>query len=79
MHEIALRENIKTEQLWLDDIPEKIYIKDVKDKYKFKTEENKISLTIGEYDDPSNQKQGIVSHLTTFYFRKKTSVFELEM
>ncbi len=61
MHEIALRENIKTEQLWLDDIPEKIYIKDVKDKYKFKTEENKISLTIGEYDDPSNQKQGIVS------------------
>lgn len=61
MYDIAKEENIKEESLWLEDIPEKIYINDVKSKYEFKTQENSIILTIGEYDDPSNQKQGIVN------------------
>ncbi len=61
MHNIATKENIKAEQLWLDDIPEKIYVKETKNKYKFKKRNNNILVTIGEYDDPANQKQGIVN------------------
>lgn len=61
MSDIAKEENITAEKLWLDDIPEKIYIKDTKDKYRFKKKDNSIKLTIGEYDDPANQRQGIVS------------------
>lgn len=61
MYDIAIRENITAEKLWLDDIPEKIYIKGVKEKYHYKKRENTITLTIGEYDDPTNQRQGIVS------------------
>ena len=61
MNDLAKKEGIKTEQLWLDDIPEKIYIKDTKEKYKFRKKDNDITLCIGEYDDPSNQKQGLVS------------------
>lgn len=61
MHNIAQEENIKVEKLWLDDIPEKIYVKEIKNKYKFRKKSNNILVTIGEYDDPANQKQGIVS------------------
>jgi len=61
MYDIAKKENITASKLWLDDIPEKIYIKEVKDKYKFKKKNNGIVLSIGEYDDPANQRQGIVS------------------
>lgn len=61
LYDIAKKENIHTENLWLDDIPEKIYLNEVKDKYKFKTQKNDIVVTVGEYDDPSNQEQGIVS------------------
>ena len=61
MNDIAANENITAEKLWLDDIPENIYIRQVKSKYKFKKRNNSIILTIGEYDDPENQKQGIVN------------------
>ncbi len=61
MHDIAVQENIQAEKLWLDDIPEKIYVKDVKEKYKFKRRNHSVVVTIGEYDDPANQRQGIVS------------------
>lgn len=61
LYEVAKRENIHTENLWLDDIPETIYIQDIKNKYKFKRPERDVAITFGEYDDPSNQKQGIVN------------------
>lgn len=61
MYDIAERGNITAEKLWLDDIPEKIYIKEVKQKYGYQKKEHNVTLTIGEYDDPANQKQGIVS------------------
>lgn len=61
MYDIATREGIKAENLWIEDIPEKIYVKKVKDKYKFKKKSNSVIATIGEYDDPANQKQGIVN------------------
>ena len=61
MYEIAVKNNIKENNLWLDNIPENIFIDNLKKKYHMKEkEENKIIAVIGEYDDPFNQKQGIV-------------------
>lgn len=60
IYELAKQENIKTNQLWLDNIPEIIYIKQLRRKYHIETEKNNINPIIGEYDDPFNQRQGIV-------------------
>lgn len=60
MCDLAEKENIKTESLWLDDIPENIYVNEIKAKYKYKKENYNISAVIGEYDDPYNQQQGLV-------------------
>ena len=60
MSKIAKENGIKNKKLWLENIPETIYINNLKDKYKIKHEENEISPIIGEYDDPANQNQGIV-------------------
>ncbi len=61
MYNLAKQENIKSNQLWLDTIPETIYIQDLRKKYHIKEKENIISPVIGEYDDPFNQRQGIVN------------------
>ncbi len=53
----AKAENIKIPQLWLDRIPDFIYIEDLKKKYQYNTPSNDVELVIGEYDDPDNQKQ----------------------
>ena len=58
--DLANNHNIKAKQLWLDNIPENIYIKDLKEKYKVKPIQNEVISVIGEYDDPENQSQGIV-------------------
>lgn len=61
LHGIAKQKGIKTENLWLENIPETIFVKDLREKYKVKIQKNNIDPVIGEYDDPFNQKQGIVS------------------
>ncbi len=62
MSEIAKQENIKPGSLWLDSIPETIFVKEVRKKYHIEKATNfGVSLTIGEYDDPSNQRQGPVN------------------
>lgn len=57
---LAKQQDIKTEPLWLDSIPETIFVKDIKRKYQVKTKENVIAPVLGEYDDPFNQRQGVV-------------------
>ncbi len=59
LYNLARDEKIKTKQLWLDSIPENIYIEDIKKKYNVKSKENNIETVIGEYDDPYNQRQGV--------------------
>ena len=59
--DIASRNEISEKQLWLDPIPEKIYVKDLRRKYNVKAKVNVINPIIGEYDDPSNQLQGILT------------------
>lgn len=58
---LADKENIKKENLWLDDVPENIYVKDLRKKYNVPLNKNEVLGVVGEYDDPSNQKQGLVS------------------
>ena len=60
MSKLAKEKGIKSEKLWLENIPETIYIKDIKKKYNIKPKQYEISPTIGEYDDPANQSQGVV-------------------
>ena len=57
---IAKEENIKTNSLWLENVPETIYIDELTKKYHVKPQKNIVNATIGEYDDPYNQKQGTV-------------------
>ena len=60
LSELANQQNIRERQLWLEDIPENIYIDELKKKYNIKHTENYIDPVIGEYDNPSNQSQGVV-------------------
>jgi len=51
------KENIKIKKLWLDKIPEKIFIDNLRLKYEIQDEKFVLNPVIGEYDDPNNQEQ----------------------
>ena len=55
------KENVKVEQLWLPSIPKVIYVDEIKKKYKYKAVKNDICPVIGEYDDPDNQAQNVLT------------------
>ena len=55
----------KTNNLWLDNISNELYFRDIFPKYVKKGNKYIINTLIGEYDDPSNQKQGPVFIDTT--------------
>ncbi len=59
--EEAKSEHISIEQLWLDRIPDLIYIEDLKKKYNYQIKKNDINPVIGEYDDPDNQQQNVLT------------------
>lgn len=61
IYNLGKRENLVTDKLWLDAIPEVIYINDVKEKYSYKAEPYVINPVIGEYDDPVSQLQNILA------------------
>ena len=52
---------IHSSSLWLDNIPNIILIDNIINKYNLTFRKNIINAIIGEYDDPSNQRQGILS------------------
>ncbi len=57
--DLAAKENLKADNLWLDSIPKDLSIKDVLSKYKIDGEH--VNAIIGEYDDPSSQTQGLLT------------------
>ena len=59
--EQANNENISINKLWLDRIPDVIYIDKLKEKYHYETIKNVINPIIGEYDDPENQIQNVLT------------------
>ncbi len=58
---IGEESNFKINKLWLDRIPKNIYIDDLIKKYNYSVEKFKLNPIIGEYDNPSNQNQGLVT------------------
>ena len=59
--EEAKKENVSIDQLWLDRIPNVIYTDALKKKYNYKERKNVINPIIGEYDDPDNQAQNLLT------------------
>lgn len=59
--EEAHQESVSIPQLWLDRIPNYIYVEDLKLKYSCQIKNNNINPIIGEYDDPDNQRQNVLT------------------
>lgn len=58
---LAEKNNIFVKQLWLPKLASVIYLDNLKSKYNFVRKPFDVELVIGEYDDPANQKQGLLS------------------
>lgn len=59
--DLANEERIAVRPLWLDPIPGYIYIDAVEEKYSIKSGGITLNPVVGEYDDPFNQKQGVLT------------------
>lgn len=57
----ANEKKLAAKKLWLDKIPEEIFVNDLMKKYSFIPEKWLIKVIIGEYDDPNNQSQGLLT------------------
>ena len=58
---IAEKDNYQARKLWLDNIPEFVYIGNLKSKYNYTAEPYYINPIIGEFDNPAQQKQGLLT------------------
>ncbi|MBQ6285218.1 MAG: type VII secretion protein EssC [Bacilli bacterium] len=61
LNNMAIKRNLKKNQLWLDSIPEEIYLSNLMTKYKYQAKPYIINPIIGEYDDPEKQMQGLLT------------------
>lgn len=65
LESVAAEDGIKARALWLPPVAEKIYLFDLEKKYPEKSKaasrKNVIEPVIGEYDDPENQKQELLT------------------
>ena len=61
LSDIAKKENISIKQLWLDKIPALIYLDRLAEKYNYTARPFVLDPIIGEFDDPFNQRQGILN------------------
>lgn len=58
---VAKEENVLIKKLWLQKIPENIYIDNLKNKYNYLKKDYYLNPVIGEYDDPENQEQNLLT------------------
>jgi len=58
---VADREHISARRLWLPPIPAFIYLDDLMQKYQWGPAQLELEPVIGEYDDPFNQSQGLLT------------------
>ncbi len=58
---LAKAEHISAKRLWLPQIPALIYLDDLIQKYHWTPEPLALEPVIGEYDDPFNQSQGLLT------------------
>lgn len=61
INKVGADENIKSKKLWLDPIPEEIFVDDLKAKYNYTSTPYEINPIIGEYDNPAGQEQGLLT------------------
>lgn len=61
LYELGQKNHIVTNKLWLDAIPDTIYVSNLKKKYQYQPTAYQITPVIGEYDNPEEQMQGIVN------------------
>lgn len=61
LSDLANEEGIKVRSLWLPPIPELIYVDELEKKYSKKSVGTYLEPTIGEFDDPFNQKQYLLT------------------
>lgn len=61
LSDIAKKKNIKVKPLWLPKLSSIIYVEELRKKYSFARKPFNIQIIIGEYDNPANQKQGILT------------------
>lgn len=61
LSDLAVEEKIKVRPLWLDPIPARIFVDELEIKYAAKSKGTKLCPVVGEYDDPFNQKQGVLT------------------
>lgn len=58
---LAKNEKLVQNRLWLNRIPNEIFVEKLKKKYHYRTEKFVINPIIGEYDNPSNQQQHLLT------------------
>lgn len=61
LHDLAIKENLNCKKMWLDSLPEFIYLDNLKKKYNFVAKSYDFTTIVGEYDAPKKQKQGLFS------------------
>lgn len=61
IYEAAKIKGLVAKQLWLDKIEKEIFVNNLINKYSFKPQRWNLTAIVGEYDDPNNQRQGLLS------------------
>ena len=61
IYKTAKSKNIVARKLWLNKIPDEIFVNNLINKYSFKPMKWDIRPIIGEYDDPKNQSQNLLT------------------
>ena len=61
LSDLAEEEGVSVRPLWLEPIPAVIYVDDIERKYGYTEKEFVLEPAVGEYDDPFNQRQMILT------------------
>lgn len=61
LNNIAKDMHYEPKRLWLEKLPEVLYLSSLMKKYSYQVKKYEIKPIIGEYDDPENQYQGLLT------------------
>lgn len=61
LSDLAVEEKITVRPLWLEPIPEYIFVDELEKEYGKTSHETVLNPVVGKYDDPFNQKQGVLT------------------
>ena len=61
LSDLAVEEKIRVRPLWLPPIPGEIYLANLEQKYHMHPQPFVLNPIVGEYDDPFNQKQAVLT------------------